>query len=472
MRAIECFAGLMAVGLLTLLLCVGGLPRVRPPADSGRLLLSLRPSDRRRRTAVAIALSGLGGATLCTLLQVFAPQQSAGRVPFDFQATLGIFAGSCLFAFFLGVASHSVEIRENGVVGGNGRWFAPWRSVGYCEWQRRAGTLLTLRIRPRGDIILGNLATGLGVRPDQIADVTRILACRVEVRDEDGRTVTPPSEPGQERAPLEELPARRGRLQFDLKTGLLLFLLVASAAGWYSIRRQRPQQREWRVIASLETAFPGLIGSPQGVRFNAGPRMPKDEDLAALTKLRSLASLELYGAPITDRGMRVLGNLTGLRFLDICGTKVTDAGLKELSGLSSVKCLRLANTAVSDAGMATLASFRGLTSLTLSGTKVTDAGIANLAGLELIGYLDLAGTRVTDAGMVSLARLQSLSTLDLSGTRVTDAAVEHLAKLRHLRDVFLCDTKITVEGRMRLSAALPKLMVDGRRWKTRPTEFD
>ena len=98
--------------------------------------------------------------------------------------------------------------------------------------------------------------------------------------------------------------------------------------------------------------------------------------------------------------------------------------------------------------------------LDLGGTRVTDAGLAAVAQLPQLTRLHLQQTAVTDAGLAHLSGLSRLEYLNLYGSRVTDAGLEHLAGLTSLRSLYLWQTGVTERGVARLTAALPRLVVD------------
>lgn len=98
--------------------------------------------------------------------------------------------------------------------------------------------------------------------------------------------------------------------------------------------------------------------------------------------------------------------------------------------------------------------------LDLGGTRVTDAGLAVVGRLPQLTRLHLQQTAVGDAGLVHLAGLPHLEYLNLYGSRVTDAGLEHLAGLTSLRSLYLWQTGVTERGVARLTAALPRLVVD------------
>lgn len=88
------------------------------------------------------------------------------------------------------------------------------------------------------------------------------------------------------------------------------------------------------------------------VSFQLQGAAVSDKDLAALTQLKKVASVNLGKTSITDAGLAALARLTGITSLHLeqTGTGVTDAGLAHLAGLSNLKSLYLWQTKVTPEG--------------------------------------------------------------------------------------------------------------------------
>ncbi len=169
-------------------------------------------------------------------------------------------------------------------------------------------------------------------------------------------------------------------------------------------------------------------------RWNLTPWIA-DYDLQSLDQLHNLTALNLWGAHVTDDGLRHLRGLTELRALNLADTRVTNEGLRHLQGLSALESLSVAETAVDGAEFRTLESLPKLTALDLGRCDLTDDGLKDVARLPRLEVLRLAGTRITDAGLVHLKPLRNLRWLDLSDTQVTAegiAAVDN-RQLRYAR---------------------------------------
>ena len=155
-----------------------------------------------------------------------------------------------------------------------------------------------------------------------------------------------------------------------------------------------------------------------------------DGALAILSKIPTLAQLDLRLTKVTDAGMRHLANMHSLRSICISGTPVTDAGLTPLKDLKDLDCLDLG--------------------IYREGKNFTDEALANVAGLTKLRWLRLGGSRVTDRGLAHLKDMKRLEHLELGDTQVTDAGLAYLEPLTSLKEVGLPD-RITDEGATHLS---------------------
>ena len=166
------------------------------------------------------------------------------------------------------------------------------------------------------------------------------------------------------------------------------------------------------------------------------PRATTDADLISVCKLKSLKTLKIEQAGISDEGTKDIGRLTELRELSL-------TFCHDLSDVTAARLLRLVK----------------LERLNLTSSGVTDAGLKQLGSLRTLRHLVLCDTKITDSGIASLTSLRSLELLKLSGTPVTDACLVHLAGLKDLKSLVIHQTDITDDGIASIRKALPKLSV-------------
>jgi hypothetical protein len=140
------------------------------------------------------------------------------------------------------------------------------------------------------------------------------------------------------------------------------------------------------------------------ILVNMGGSTTKDADLDVLRDLKSLRTLFLPEAGITDAAMKTVVELKGLESLGLMRTAVSDAGLEQLKGLRNLKTLELRETRITDAGLKSLKEMKALENLTLSGCPVTDAGLETLKGMIGLKYINLVGCKTTETGRAALRR--------------------------------------------------------------------
>lgn len=201
-------------------------------------------------------------------------------------------------------------------------------------------------------------------------------------------------------------------------------------------------------LANLKELFlPGPIFNP-----GAGSRLDANDELRALTGLRSLQKLHfslhfLTNINVQDKGLAHLSSLTNLRELRLAQTRVKGTALAPFVNL---RRLDLNYSSFDDSGMSSLAHMKQLERLSVRDTLVTDAGLRHLAGLTNLVSLDLYGAKITDAGVKHLANLKKLQQLNLLGATITDEGLETLASLPELRELNLYRSPITNAGLAKL----------------------
>ena len=81
-----------------------------------------------------------------------------------------------------------------------------------------------------------------------------------------------------------------------------------------------------------------------------GGKITRDDKLPG----KPVIGVDLYGAQVTDAGLKELKDLNQLTSLDLHQTQVTDAGLKELKDLKQLTSLNVYETQVTANGVADL----------------------------------------------------------------------------------------------------------------------
>jgi hypothetical protein len=146
---------------------------------------------------------------------------------------------------------------------------------------------------------------------------------------------------------------RRRRLQFSLRTLLVLVLLASLPLGWLSARL-RYKQREEKIAKELYESGTLVFydyfftekwepGGPKWLRDVLGEKFfakavgaicydAGRDQLALLDDLSDLQYLDLSYTGVDDGDLHLVAPLTGLRILSLYGTKVTPAGVGKLRG--------------------------------------------------------------------------------------------------------------------------------------------
>lgn len=198
-----------------------------------------------------------------------------------------------------------------------------------------------------------------------------------------------------------------------------------------------------------------------------------DEGLAKLAALRSLERLDLYCKNITISGLSHLNPLKNIVRLSLRGIKQDDSGL-DISGLTKLEqlTLKLKRTRrgkevvqddIRDKDLACLAKLKNLKELRIvssSKSMITDAGMSHLAGLTNMRSLGIYGPLLTDKALSRLKGMQQLSSLSING-KFTEEGLLQLKDLKRLRYLRLGrDSTFTPAALKRLRKSLPHLNID------------
>ena len=197
---------------------------------------------------------------------------------------------------------------------------------------------------------------------------------------------------------------RRWKLQFSLRTLMLLMLLVCLPLSWLSFEIQQAAKQRKATVKIREiggTAMHCHLLEPQD---DWADRCPKWLQKTLGDDLLVTINYVSFRKDIGDQELTPLRSLPQLRALHLNGGRITDDGLVHLDSLSQLE------------------------SLTMKGPNITDCGLLHLVKLSTLKKLDLSSTKITDAGLATLCRLSRLEALDLSGTQITDAGIDEFRK--------------------------------------------
>lgn len=225
-----------------------------------------------------------------------------------------------------------------------------------------------------------------------------------------------------------------------------------------------------------------------------------DNRISQISKIKSVKSLEIIDANVTDRGIQELATLGKLRELHIWNCPlVTEqclpaigaivsleslslgglpslriAELGHLPALPNLDSLQLSDVPISADVIRWISECRSLTNLGLVRCGITDQAITPLSRLQYLRGIDFSGNDisgvtlgcmhaqprmhlylrncpVTDEGLGIIAQVYNdLKILDVSGTDISDAGLEHIGRLEQLDELKICFTSITDAGFARL----------------------
>jgi hypothetical protein len=153
-------------------------------------------------------------------------------------------------------------------------------------------------------------------------------------------------------------PPRRRRLQYSLRSLLVLTFAASLVMSWLAVRWER-DRRVRRAVARLEELGAeidtNLPHDPDPARagyflviIDSKRWSGKPDDLRLLAHLPNLLLLNLADISLDDDACRLLGTLESLVSLDI-GGPVTDRELDHLAGLKNLDTLALCGASVTDA---------------------------------------------------------------------------------------------------------------------------
>ena len=196
-----------------------------------------------------------------------------------------------------------------------------------------------------------------------------------------------------------------------------------------------------------------------------------DLGLARLAKSKSLVALNLETCDrLTDKACTSIGKMKQLEALIIKKTgfepqRFSDQGLQALSGLKCLKLLNLYGNRIKNDGLAHLAGMRELEELDLSLLWIDDQALKHVAKLPKLRRLSLlfsegfAGPTITNAGVDNIGQLRQLRSLNLVGAKITDAGLPRLSSLKQLEELQLVNSKTTSAGVAKLRKSLPNCRI-------------
>jgi hypothetical protein len=219
-----------------------------------------------------------------------------------------------------------------------------------------------------------------------------------------------------------------------IATICLLFLIAGS-----SCLAAEPTSEQAKAIAEIEK-HGGIVrlldNGPDGPAFAILWRNSSnvtDADLAPLSGLTNIRSLDLQRSNITNAGLEKLKGLTKLQTLILSHTNITGAGLSNLQGMTKLEVLDLSWTRFVNEGLDYIKSLENLRELNLENTASSSRDLKHVAMCKKLKKLELRNNpQITDAGLEYLKDMTQLEYLRVGGNssveRITPAGVDNLRK--------------------------------------------
>lgn len=177
------------------------------------------------------------------------------------------------------------------------------------------------------------------------------------------------------------------------RIGLIACVLAWCLVGFFSDGQSDASATQPRVIDHRVSVY---------MHSSAGHELyPFTKD--QLSKIPKDASLvTLVGEEYTDDDLAHLSKLKSLNTLQLLRTSVTGEGFKQLTGKNLLYKLELNENPISDSGLEQIAKMKKVVILELRQTDITDASMPFLKGLSNLRQIDLEQTAVTHNGLNQL----------------------------------------------------------------------
>ena len=195
------------------------------------------------------------------------------------------------------------------------------------------------------------------------------------------------------------------------------------------------------------------IGKLTKMRNVKLPSAVDDSGLAQLKDMKGLAALGLQYCRVGKEGLSAITELKELKEINLYGaTKVDDECVALLAQLPKLAKARLRETSIRGEAAEAFAEMKAMVDLDLSESPVQNSLMDVLAKLPNLKKLNLWNTQVTDEGIAKLEPLTGLTSLNLQGLGLdlTDAALDSISKMSNLESLVLAETDVSDDGMKKL----------------------
>lgn len=161
-----------------------------------------------------------------------------------------------------------------------------------------------------------------------------------------------------------------------------------------------------------------------------------DDDLARLSGLAELRSLDLSNCKLSAAGIGKLKGLHGLHTLDLSGIDLSGFDFEVLKDSANLRKLTLNRCSISDDQLLSIMRlFPHLSALKVSVSRLSDVSVSKIGTLKKLKTLELASSTISDESFPAIRTLKMLNHLDLSDTKISGDNLSQLESLRWLYEL-------------------------------------
>lgn len=153
------------------------------------------------------------------------------------------------------------------------------------------------------------------------------------------------------------------------------------------------------------------------------PRTVSDRGIESLRAIKKLRTFECE-APLSDKSCEWLGNNENLHWLQLFDAPITDRGVAQLGRLTKLSHLDIRGANLSDESLDVLSNCQNLTSLSVCGDHISDAGFQKLIRLGKLQRLYIPASGLTNRCLEIAGQFPSLSDFHLSKCKVEVGAMQ------------------------------------------------
>ena len=175
-------------------------------------------------------------------------------------------------------------------------------------------------------------------------------------------------------------------------------------------------------------------------------------------KSSTIQALNLSSTDVDDTGIKYLStNLPNLNALDLDGClHLTTKGYATLREIKSLRSLKVREAILTDAGVKEISMIPNLSCLYMNNQRITNKSLSYVADIpNLVGF-DFQGTN-PDGKFAEFKKLKKLKWLTLGNIVLTENDLKDLGQLKNLEHLTMRESNVSEDQAKALIAALPNL---------------